>query len=77
MSGNAVEWVWDWHEGDVNSTASTPVTGPEKPASGDGRVKRGGSHNNSYIQSQVNYRLNGIPGSTLDGAGFRVVRNAD
>jgi formylglycine-generating enzyme required for sulfatase activity len=77
MSGNAVEWVWDWHEGDVNITASTPVTGPEKPASGDGRVKRGGSHNNSYIQSQVNYRLNGIPGSTLDGAGFRVVRNAD
>jgi len=77
MSGNAVEWVWDWHEADGNITASTPVTGPEKPAAGDGRVKRGGSHNNSYIFGSVDYRLNGIQGYANDGAGFRVVRNAD
>ena len=77
MSGNAFEWVWDWHEADGNITASTPVTGPEKPAAGDGRVKRGGSHNNSYIFGSVDYRLNGIHGYANDGAGFRVVRNAD
>jgi len=77
MSGNAFEWVWDWHEADGNITASTPVTGPEKPAAGDGRVKRGGSYNNSYIFGSVDYRLNGIHGYANDGAGFRVVRNAD
>ena len=39
MSGNAWEWVNDWHD----SMYSAPVTDPKGPDSGVGHVNRGGS----------------------------------
>ncbi len=80
MSGNAFEWVWDWFEIEANISASTPDTGPEhcyRSGVASGRVKRGGSFNNPCGQSQVNYRFYYAPGYANNGAGFRVVRNAD
>ncbi|MBO7583913.1 MAG: SUMF1/EgtB/PvdO family nonheme iron enzyme [Treponema sp.] len=81
MSGNAYEWVWDWFEADVNITASTPSTGPVECYSNNGgstgRVKKGGSHNNSCYQSAISNRSYYAPGFPNNGAGFRVVRNAD
>ena len=75
MSGNAYEWVWDWWSDDI--TPSTPVTGAEHPA-GTGHVKRGGSHNNNVVQSKVYYRFTyGVSGFAREGAGLRLVRNAD
>lgn len=84
MSGNAFEWVWDWWgEVDVNQdiSPSTPADGPERCYGNmggfTGRVKRGGSFNNTCDQSTVDYRHYAYPGFANNGAGLRVVRNAD
>lgn len=84
MSGNATEWVWDWYENDSyfdNNAASVPADGPAQCYSNNsgstGRVKKGGSHNNSCYKSEVCYRGYMRPGFPNSGAGFRVVRNAD
>lgn len=81
MSGNAYEWVWDWYEVAANINAFTPSTGPEDCYSNNGgstgRVKKGGSHNNSCYQSAISNRSYYAPGFPNNGAGFRVVRNAD
>lgn len=77
MSGNAFELVWDWWTDNVNITASTPVTGPEIHDPGTGHVKKGGSHNNNYLFSTNSYRIYRAGGDCNNGAGFRVVRNAD
>ena len=84
MSGNAMEWVWDWFgevDGNEDISPSTPVDGPERcygnMGGWTGRVKRGGSFNNTCGQSRVDFRHYANPGYANNGAGFRVVRNAD
>jgi formylglycine-generating enzyme required for sulfatase activity len=42
MAGNAYEWVSDWYDGAYY--AVSPVTNPQGPASGQERVRRGGSY---------------------------------
>lgn len=81
MSGNAMEWVWDWYVSYTEISPSTDEDGPVKCYSNNGgstgRVKKGGSHNNLCNQSKISYRGYMSPGFPNSGAGFRVVRNAD
>jgi len=81
MSGNAYEWVWDWYELENNISASLPDIGPDRPYSTQdtvtGRVQRGGSYNNSTVRNTVKWRIYYSPGFANNGAGIRLVRNAD
>ena len=72
MSGNAIEWCWDWYG---TSLAAGPITDPLGPTSGFGnaRVKRGGHYNTG----EANCRVETRGGTPLPGAenakGFRLV----
>lgn len=67
MTGNVLEWVWDWYD----SYTSTPPTDPLGPAMGLGRVVRGGSWGNDAAAGRVAHRDYGGPGSWNGLVGFR------
>ena len=71
MAGNVWEWVNDRYQGDYYG--SSPIENPTGPASGGGRVLRGGSWNNSQRYARASVRN----GYSLDYApylfGFRPV----
>jgi formylglycine-generating enzyme required for sulfatase activity len=71
MSGNVWEWCQDWY----GTYASDAQTNPTGPATGSGRVLRGGGLVNISINCRASYRSV----ATLDGrgydVGFRVARN--
>ena len=71
MSGNVLEWCYDWN-GTVDN--ETPVDGA---ASGSKRVRRGGSWYGSAYDVPVSYRSSLSSYSRLDKLGFRVVRQAN
>jgi formylglycine-generating enzyme required for sulfatase activity len=66
MSGNVVEWCWDYY-GSISS--STPVDG----GSGSYRLVRGGSWGSSAGYVEVSYRNSYTPSITGSSLGFRVV----
>ena len=70
MSGNVVEWCWDWYGSISDSSAADGAT------SGAGRVQRGGCWYYSGSRCQVAYRDYDSPNRPrYDGDyGFRVVR---
>lgn len=68
MSGNVLEWCWDWHD------TIAPGTLAEGPASGTMRIRRGGSLKNYPIACSVSYRFGGNdPAWSSYDNGFRVV----
>ena len=69
MSGNIYEWVWDW-KGKYQSEGSLSATGP---ASGLGRVNRGGGWDGDVSCVRLTRRLNFSPGSNND-LGLRLIR---
>lgn len=72
MSGNVLEWVQDWWAYYANSNA---VTDPTGPATGEGRVERGGSWDHDggyYCRSALRYYNN--PSNAFDFIGFRLSR---
>lgn len=72
MSGNVVEWCWDWYGNISSSTAGTGNS------SGTNRELRGGCWDNLYFFCQVYFRMYNIPPYYQDDSvGFRVVRTAD
>ena len=71
MHGNVWEWCEDWKE----EYPTTAVTDPTGPATGNGRVLRGGcylSPNSSFLRSA--YRLDSIPTNTYTINGLRLVK---
>ena len=73
ITGNVGEWCWDW-SGTYYS--SFPGTDPRGPASGSGRIYRGGSWDGDAFYCRTAWRSAGMPlGNNFD-LGFRSVRLA-
>jgi formylglycine-generating enzyme required for sulfatase activity len=69
MSGNVWEWCWDWHE--IIGTGTAPD--PTGPASGSGRMHRGGSWYDDASYCAVARRNWHFPDAGFSNLGFRVV----
>jgi formylglycine-generating enzyme required for sulfatase activity len=72
MHGNAWEWVSDWHGDDYY--AHSPVVDPQGPATGDVKVRRGGSWHTWPFYARASYRNYNAPSSRYTLLGFRLVR---
>jgi formylglycine-generating enzyme required for sulfatase activity len=71
MSGNVLEWCWDWY-GTYPNTAQTDPVGA---SSGALRVFRGGSWGLSAMYVRSAFQYYGAPSIRSDNIGFRVVRS--
>ncbi|MCL2293810.1 MAG: formylglycine-generating enzyme family protein, partial [Spirochaetes bacterium] len=70
MSGNVLEWVWDWFA----VYTDTPKADPHGPTSGFFRVLRGGSWLVIAMETRSVTRSNVQPWGRLNDIGFRLVR---
>ena len=75
MSGNVLEWCWDWYGSGQYDTDGN-VSDPSGASSGDKRVSRGGSCFNGAGSCSVAYRDGLSPHHRESYLGFRVVRAA-
>ena len=71
MTGNVMEWCWDWWGDSYPDGTLADYPGP---VSGTFRVLRGDSWSGSYISCPVAYRVNLPPLGRWNSGGFRVVR---
>jgi len=74
MSGNALEWVWDWYARDAYTGG--PAADPVGPAAGADRVVRGGFCANAPRFLRVAVRDHSPPEDRNNFIGFRLVRTA-
>jgi formylglycine-generating enzyme required for sulfatase activity len=72
MHGNAWQWCADWYGAEYY--AASPVDDPTGPASGNGRVLRGGSWDFGPGNSRSARRGGYSPDYRIDFTGFRVAR---
>jgi len=71
MSGNVMEWTWDWYAIEYPESA----TDPEGPADGHFKVVRGGSYRYSGAgRCRSAYRAGHTPNFRARFVGFRLVR---
>ena len=76
MTGNVMEWCWDWYNHHTDITSSTPAIGSDW-VSGAGRVRRPSYYYSTEAQSTVSSRDAYGPYQQYVAVGFRVVRNAE
>lgn len=74
MIGNAGEWTADWYAEDYY--ARSPVDDPPGPATGNARVRRGGSWHSWPLYSRVSFRNWNTPETRYVLVGFRLLREA-
>lgn len=75
MSGNVLEWCWDFRANDYYADGQVDPTGPVTSSDNEKRITRGGAFTNSALGSEVYYRFGSEP--TLGTyQGFRVCRTA-
>ena len=74
MSGNLMEWCWDWFSSTYYSGRPSPDYDPMGPDSGIERVRRGGSWNNAIAALRNVARNSFPPYNETWVMGFRVVR---
>lgn len=76
MSGNVLEWCWDWWSEEEQSSYQIRegVKDPVGPMDGSFRVVRGGSWSQYAYIYQSSYRYRILPIERNDGIGFRVAR---
>ena len=72
MSGNVLEWCWDWYGSSSGYPSGTED--PAGPDTGSNRVVRGGGWHFSASGCAVSNRSNGSP--WINYYGFRLVRSA-
>ncbi|MDA8523710.1 formylglycine-generating enzyme family protein [Acidovorax sp. NCPPB 4044] len=75
MSGNAWEWVSDWHDDDAYAHA--PRDDPQGPATGTVRVRRGGSWHTWPLYARCTYRNWNSPETRYTLVGMRLVREVN
>jgi formylglycine-generating enzyme required for sulfatase activity len=75
MSGNVMEWCWNWYQGSsYGALDSGTGIDPKGTATGSTRVLRGGYWHFDAGECRVSARYNGIPYTrSIGGSGFRVV----
>lgn len=71
MSGNVVEWCWDWYE-DYDTGAVVNPTGATS-SSFSARIVRGGCWGESAVFCTVSERLGYFPDRCTWATGFRIV----